>query len=203
MEQYLLFVLMSVLVVLSPGPGVILTLTNSLRYGVCESIGGIAGIALGTLIVAIISVTGLGLILAASALAFSILKYAGAAYLIYLGIKMWRSKPDDLSRIAPRKQGKKIRFAEGLSTQLLNPKAIFFFLSVFPQFIDNTQNYQIQFFTLVLTYCAVLALIHTLYAVLASKAKMLFSSGKYSKAVNRTGGSVFIFFGISLAASKS
>ncbi len=203
MEHYLLFLLMASLAVLSPGPGVMLTLTNSLRYGISQSLGGIAGISLGALIVALISATGLGLVLAASAVAFSILKFAGAAYLIFLGIKMWLSKPVPVNDYPPQKHGIKIRFIEGLSTQLLNPKAIFFFLSVFPQFIDSSVRYEPQFILLVLTYCVLIAIIHFLYALTAGKAKKWISSKRGARIVNRTGGTAFIFFGISLAVSKS
>lgn len=189
--------------VLSPGPGVMLTLTNSLRYGVYESLGGIAGISFGALVVAAISATGLGLILAASAMAYTILKYAGAAYLIWLGIKMWRSKPAGTKELIKRKPGIKIRFIEGFSTQLLNPKAIFFFMSVFPQFIDSSAKYEPQFILLTVTYALLVAAIHTIYSVTANRVKKWITTPKGEKIINQTGGSIFIFFGISLAASKN
>ena len=93
METYLLFVIIAAITVLSPGPGVILTLSNAIRFGFSGAVGGILGIAVGTLIVAIISATGVGVILATSVMIFTIMKYIGAAYLIYLGIKLWRSPP--------------------------------------------------------------------------------------------------------------
>ncbi|WHI49723.1 LysE family transporter [Microbulbifer sp. MLAF003] len=78
MESYILFFIIAVATILSPGPGVILTLTNAIRYGTSGAIGGILGIAFGTFIVAGVSATSLGVILATSAVAFSIMKYIGA-----------------------------------------------------------------------------------------------------------------------------
>ena len=93
MKLYPVFLLMAFVTVLIPGPGVVMTLTNSLRYGFRGTFGGILGIAFGAFVVAAISSTSLGVILATSALAFTVLKFIGAAYLIYLGIKFWRSPP--------------------------------------------------------------------------------------------------------------
>ncbi len=81
MTLYPVFLLVAATTVLSPGPGVVMTLTNSLRYGFRGTLGGILGIAAGALAVAALSATGLGVLLATSAMAFTILKYAGAAYL--------------------------------------------------------------------------------------------------------------------------
>ncbi len=91
MEQYLLYVLIALVTVASPGPGVILTLSNAIRYGVKPAMLGVLGIALGIFIISVISATSLGVLLATSAFAFTLLKYVGAVYLVYLGIKLWRS----------------------------------------------------------------------------------------------------------------
>jgi len=88
MSGYLLFSIIAIATILSPGPGVLLTLTNSLRYGVSGAVGGILGISFGAFIIAGISATSIGVLLATSVIAFSIIKFIGAAYLIYLGIKL-------------------------------------------------------------------------------------------------------------------
>ena len=125
MKLYLVFLLMATVTVLSPGPGVVMTLTNSLRYGLKGTFGGILGISFGALVVAGISATSLGVLLAASALAFNVMKYIGAAYLIYLGIRLWRAPPFTFSEQTTQDAGFFKRFLEGLSMQLTNPKAIF------------------------------------------------------------------------------
>ncbi|WPX18984.1 LysE family translocator [Pseudomonas sp. 10S4] len=130
MASYGLFLILATLTVLSPGPGVVLTISNALRHGWAGSLPGICGIALGAFIVAGISASGAGLILATSATAFTVLKYAGALYLLYLGIKMWRTQRfiPELSVTSSRPWR---RFVEALSIQLLNPKAGFFFWRCF------------------------------------------------------------------------
>lgn len=91
MQLYAMFFFMATLTVLTPGPGVVMTLTNTLRYGLRRAAGGILGIAAGTLLVATLSATGLGILLATSAVAFTLMKLLGAAYLIYLGLRLWHS----------------------------------------------------------------------------------------------------------------
>ena len=164
MENYFLFLIVAVVTVLSPGPGVILTLTNTIRFGVSGAAGGIFGIAFGTFIVAGISATSLGVVLATSTIAFSVIKYIGATYLIYLGLKLWRSAPPKMDTNKTATRSRNLQFVEGLTLQLTNPKAIFFFLSVFPQFIDFTDKYSDQFMLLVVTYGCLVVAIHFLYA---------------------------------------
>ena len=105
------------------------------------------GIALGILLIAIISASSLGVLLATSALAFSILKYTGAAYLFYLGIKLWRSPimrfEGDIGSDKFEDPQYLLRFKEGFLVSLLNPKPIFFFMSLFPQFISKATYYNL------------------------------------------------------------
>lgn len=91
LRLYLLFLLMATATVLSPAPGVVMTLTNSLRYEMQGTFSGILGISFGAMIVTGVSATSVGFLLAASAPAFTILKLVGAAYLIYLGIRLWHA----------------------------------------------------------------------------------------------------------------
>ncbi|MCK5917062.1 MAG: LysE family translocator [Cocleimonas sp.] len=132
MDNYLLYLLISAITVASPGPGVILTLSNIIRYNFIAAMSGILGITAGIFIIALISVTSLGVILATSALAFSIMKIIGAAYLIYLGIKLWRA-PVTRMELGTEKQILSLRthFVEGFTVSLLNPKAIFFLCHCF------------------------------------------------------------------------
>lgn len=202
MNLYLLFLLMAAATVLSPGPGVVMTLTNALRYGMRGTVGGILGIAFGALVVAAISATSVGVLLAASATAFTVLKWIGAAYLVYLGLRLWRSPPFRFADQPAHEAGLARRFVEGLSLQLTNPKAIFFFLSVFPQFIDPAKNYTAQFAALVLTYSTLVVVIHCLYAVFARRAKRWLTSERGGRLVNRAAGATFMFFGAALATAK-
>jgi len=201
MDQYLLFFIIAVITIMSPGPGVVLTLSNTVRYGFTHALSSILGIACGTFIIAGISATSLGVILATSSIAFTVIKYIGAAYLLYLGIKLWRAPAVDLAvrlKKSPQQQMQK-RFFEGLLMQLSNPKAVFFFIAVFPQFIDLKHHYSIQFLLLVSTYSILVISIHIIYALLAARAQYWLASPTGSRVVNRLSATAFMGFGIGLA----
>ena len=199
---YPVFLLVAATTVLSPGPGVVMTLTNALRHGFRGTFGGILGISAGAFAVATLSATGLGVLLATSAAAFTVMKYVGATYLVYLGIRLWRSPavPIVPGPAAPAGFGR--RFLEGLSLQLTNPKAIFFFLSVFPQFLDHTRPMAPQFAVLVLTYSTLVVVIHSGYALSAQRARSWLGSERGGRTMNRFGGATFVFFGAALATAK-
>ena len=201
MKLYSVFLLVASVTVLSPGPGVVMSLTNALRYGLRGTFGGILGIAFGALVVAGISATSVGVLLATSALAFTVLKLVGATYLLYLGVRLWRAPPFRFADQPAHAATFGRRFLEGLSLQLTNPKAIFFFLSVFPQFIDPQANYSIQFAALVLTYSGLVVVIHCAYALFARRAKHWLSSERGGNALNRTASATFVVFGATLAVA--
>lgn len=201
MHTYGLFLLFATLTILSPGPGVLLTLSNALRHGWTGALPGILGIASGAFVVASISATSVGLILSTSAQAFSVLKYAGAAYLLYLGYKSWRS--DRFStRLHTPPSSPGYRYLEAASIQFLNPKAVFFFLAVFPQFIDPAAHYYSQFFKLVASYGAVVILVHTSYALLANAARGWLSSPKGAWLTAKISGVTFAGFGVLMASTS-
>ncbi|TFW09453.1 LysE family translocator [Oxalobacteraceae bacterium OM1] len=201
-KLYPAFLLMATAAICSPGPGVVLTLTNSLQYGAKGALGGIVGVACGTLVVAGVAATSIGALLATSAAAFTAIKLIGAVYLAWLGVKLWRApglrvalrRPDDASFVK--------RIASGVSLQVTNPKAILFFLSVFPQFIDMSSRYLVQFSVLVGTYCMLLLVIHGAYALVARQAQAWLSSGNGGRILNRTGAVTFLLFAMALGTAK-
>ncbi|WLH10475.1 LysE family translocator [Pseudomonas hefeiensis] len=201
MASYGLFLILATLTVLSPGPGVVLTISNALRHGWSGSLPGIVGIASGAFIVAGICASSLGLILAASATAFTVLKYIGALYLLYLGIKMWRTQRfiPELNATSPRPWR---RFTEALSIQLLNPKAGFFFLAVFPQFIKPAGDYYSQFFLLVSSYSLLVVVVHSGYALMAQAARGWLSTNKGARLVGKLSGVTFLGFGVLMASAS-
>lgn len=201
MASYGLFLLLATLTILSPGPGVVLTLSNALRHGWSGALPGILGIALGAFVVAGISASSLGLVLAASATAFTLLKYLGALYLLYLGVKMWRTQGfiPELSTSASRPWR---RFVEALSIQLLNPKAGFFFLAVFPQFIQPEASYSRQFLVLVASYSLLVIAVHSAYALAANGARGWLSSRRGARIVGRLSGVTFLGFGVMMASAS-
>lgn len=202
MNLYLLFLLVAAATVASPGPGVMLSLDNALRLGWRGSLPGIAGVATGAAVVAGLSATSLGLLLAQSALAFTIIKLAGAAYLVWLGIKLWRAPAQAWTEGA----GKPVlsparRFLEGLMLQFTNPKAIAFFLSILPQFVDPARPAIAQLVLLVASYAGLVLLIHGLYAWAAQSVRQFLGSARGRRWFQRGSGLIFIGFGVALARS--
>ncbi len=196
----MVFVCMAVVTIMSPGPGVLKSLTNSLNYGVKSAVFGIGGLTCGVFLVALLSATGLGLILSASATAFNLIRLIGAGYLIYLGIKLWQTPGSALTQEALTTKNKQELFVEGILLQLSNPNALLFFLSVLPQFIDHSRAYVPQFLLLVLTFCVLLVLVHGSYAVLAHRAKRWLNC-RGGGLFNRAGGMLFIGLGVFLVLS--
>lgn len=201
MASYGLFLILATLTVLSPGPGVVLTLSNALRHGWSGALPGILGIALGAFIVAGLSASSVGLILATSAMAFTVLKYVGALYLLYLGVKMWRTQRF-ISELTVTATQPWRCFVEALSIQLLNPKAGFFFLAVFPQFIRAQDSYYSQFFILVSSYALLVVLVHTGYALVANGARGWLSTNRGARIVGKLSGVTFFCFGMLMASAS-
>ena len=202
MDNYLLYVGVAIATILLPGPAVMLTINNAIQRGVLKALAGIMGIALAILLIAVISATSLGIILASSVMAFTIVKVIGAAYLIYLGIKMWRTKTANQARLSTQEVSFLKCFGEGFLVSLSNPKAVIFFMSIFPQFINLSQEYRPQFILLAVTFSVLVMMVHTSYALFSSFAKSKLSSENGSVILNKVSGGVFVGFGIGLAVSS-
>lgn len=201
-DAFVLFVGLSAVNIVTPGPGVMLTLTNAVRHSWGDAFAGILGVASGTFLVASLSVIGVGAVLLASSFAFAVMKYAGAAYLIYLGIKMWRAPVRAFVELPTTRASLARRFAEGFVLQASNPNAILFFLALFPQFIDHSVHGLERGAVLVATYAAIVVAIHSVYAFGARRTRVWLSSAGGGRLVNRVSGTAFILSGVALAASS-
>lgn len=205
-STWLLFSGIALIAVISPGPAVLLSVTNSLKYGfrkaVVSSLGNIAGI----FIVSGAAALGLGAVLQTSILLFTILKVFGAVYLIYLGIRQWRSNHDVFEKSSETTKNSRVRrisFVQGVLVAISNPKAILFFTALFPQFIDLSKPFMIQFAILTTTFMLYSFILLVVYAMSAQSAKDWFT--KKSRAVwfNRISGTIFIAFGLGILRLKS
>lgn len=194
---------MSALTIASPGPGVVMTLTNSLRYGLKNAFPGILGLSAGIVFIAAISSMGLGVLISTSPLAFTILNFIGASYLIYLGVRIWITPPFQFGREQAHEANFTKRFLESFILQFTNPKALFFCISVFPQFINPEENFFLQFSILAATYALLLVAIHLVYASGAARAKNWLSSPHGGRILNALSGTMFILFGVLLAIMHS
>ncbi|QHE93389.1 LysE family translocator [Pandoraea fibrosis] len=144
---------------LIPGPAVLLTITRTVQGGRRAGVMTGMGIALGDLVHTLCAAVGLSAVLMTSALAFDVVKYVGAAYLIYLGIKALRERPSDPQLPAAPKVSPGRAFVQAVATEVLNPKTALFFLAFMPQFVHASEgNVFAQFLVLGLVFVAMSAL---------------------------------------------
>jgi threonine/homoserine/homoserine lactone efflux protein len=140
-SRFLVFLSAALILAITPGPGIFYVLARSLRGGRREGVLSAAGTFLGGLVHVGAAAFGLSAILAASAIAFETVRYAGAAYLIYLGSRMIRSRHEDMHDVDPPASASRSTFAQGVMTEVLNPKTALFFLSFIPQFVSVRQGH--------------------------------------------------------------
>ena len=202
MESYILYVCLAGATISLPGPAVMLTLNNSVQKGRKKALSGIFGIATAILFISAISATSLGVILTQSAFAFSLIKFFGAIYLLYLGVKTWRAKPSSEVTLGSSHHSYSRCFCEGFLVSISNPKAIVFFMSVFPQFIDASKDHTIQLLVMSVTFSCLVVLIHSGYSFIAHKAKNKLSTETNKLRMNKVSGGIFVGFAMGLASSS-
>lgn len=164
-EVWAAFVLASVLVLVIPGPTILLVCAQSLAHGMRGAWATVAGVALGDLVAITLALCGLGGLLAASAELFTMLKWGGAVYLLWMGVRMWRrhDTPQPLPP-APRRM-----FRDAFAVTVANPKSIGFFIAFLPQFLDAGRPWAPQAAILAATFVALAALNAFGYAILAAR----------------------------------
>jgi threonine/homoserine/homoserine lactone efflux protein len=197
---WLAFVAAATAMLLIPGPTIMLVIGQSLGGGARNALPLAAGVALGDLTAMTLSLAGLGALLAASAAAFTVLKWAGAAYLVYLGVKMWRA-PVTQQAAPPLPAGRAMRQAYVVTA--LNPKGIVFFVAFVPQFLDPARPFVGQAAILVATFVALAAANAAAYAVLAARLSGAVRRPGLRRALNRAGGAVLVGAGLTVALRRS
>jgi len=203
LSNWLLFCGVTLLVAFTPGPAVLLAVSNSMSVGPRRAMISSLGNATGLFMVSAAAMAGLGVVLSTSAHAFMVLKLAGAAYLIYLGIKQWRSQGSVFADLqgasaagSPRSSWR--LFGHGLTVALTNPKSILFFSALFPQFLTHDAPILTQFAVLTTTFAAGSVLAHGSYVLLARLLKKQFANPKRAQLFNRVSGGAFVLLGLSL-----
>jgi homoserine/homoserine lactone efflux protein len=203
LANWLVFCGVALVVTFSPGPGVLLAISNSLALGPRRAMLSSMGNAAGLIVISGVAMLGMGVVLATSAVAFMVLKLAGAGYLIYLGIKQWRSKASTFADLGDAPGASATRtpwrlFGQGLTVALTNPKAILFFSALFPQFITQDAPVFLQFVGLTATFVGCAILSHAFYVLLARVLKSQFRSQKRMRMFNYASGGVFVLLGLSM-----
>lgn len=201
-EWWFAYLITSVIVSLSPGAGAINSMTTSVNHGYRGAIAAIAGLQTGLMMLIILVGVGLGTLLSQSVLAFEILKWAGAAYLICLGIRQWRAAGTiELNTQAATLSRKKL-YQNGVLVNISNPKSIVFLAALFPQFIMPHQPQLMQYLILGITTVAADIIVMTGYAVLARQIAVFIKSPAQTRAMNKVFGSLFMLVGALLAFTR-
>jgi len=203
-DTWLAFCSIAFLAAAIPGPAILLVATNSLQYGFFRSLLAAAGNVTGLFVMSACSILGLSALVAVSATAFTLIKIAGAIYLCYLGVKLWRNgvaledvkKGEDKSFSAWR------LYSQGLLISLTNPKAIVFTSALFPQFVEVSQPLLPQFSLLVLTLMVCSLMCLATYSLLSQKLKSGSKSYLSGSRLGKVFGTTFITAGGALALSS-
>ncbi len=202
LDLWLAFVAAACLLLVVPGPTVALVLGYALGEGRRAALFIVAGVALGDLTAMTLSLLGVGALLAASATLFTILKWVGAAYLIFLGIRLWRAPAGDGAAAATTTRSGRRMFAHAYVVTALNPKSIAFFVAFVPQFMRPDLPYWPQAALLIATFVTLAAINALGYALLASRARHIIRRPAVQRWVNRSGGTVLIGAGVVTATLR-
>jgi threonine/homoserine/homoserine lactone efflux protein len=203
LESWLLYVVTVFFVSATPGPNMLLAMTHGIQYGLRRALVTSLGLMSGLGIIMAASSAGLGALLAASGEAFAIMKYAGAAYLIYLGVKVWRAEPQAVEALAAGGESRATPaalFRTGVFVSLSNPKAFVFFAALFPQFLDAGRPQAPQFLVLVATFVVIESAWQVIYAGGGAKLARWLNTESRLRLVNRLSGGAFIGAGLLLTA---
>lgn len=199
-EVWLAFVAASAVLLAIPGPTVLLVISYALGHERRTATATVAGVALGDFTAMTASMLGLGALLATSATLFTALKWIGAAYLVYLGLKLWRAPvasnegPAEAAS-APKERPLRI-FLHAYAVTALNPKSIIFFVAFLPQFLNHAEPLAFQMIVFEATFLVLATANATVYGLLASLARQTIRKPRVQRLVNRTGGSLMIGAGL-------
>lgn len=206
LQTWWLFVLMTFVVSATPGPNMLLVLSNSARFGLRAATASMMGCMTALLAMMSISAAGLGALLQMFPAVFDALRLAGAAYLAYLGIKSWRAPVHDHAVDAPRlpdpSMNQSALFRQGMMVAASNPKAILFAVAFLPQFI-NPENAQLPQFGILLSTFAVIEISwYFIYAISGKSLAVYLQRASVLRVFNRATGGAFVGFAAMMAAVR-
>jgi len=199
LDTWLAFLAATAVMLAIPGPTILLVIGQSLGAGRRAALPLVAGVAFGDLTAMTLSLAGLGALLAASATLFAVLKYAGAAYLVWLGLRLWRAPVEAgaAAPVAPRRA-----FRNAYLATALNPKSIAFFVAFVPLFLDPVRPFLPQAVVLVASFVTLAAANAAIYALLAARLSGAVRRPGVRRAFNRGGGALLMGAGVATAAMR-
>jgi threonine/homoserine/homoserine lactone efflux protein len=209
-HHYWLFIATAIVLIITPGQDTFFILGRSLSGGRGAGIAAALGVSAGTVIHTVLAALGLSALLATSPYAFMAVKLAGAAYLIYIGVRALLTRASGMPGENGHAQGQAgnhqhwAAFRQGILTNLLNPKVALFFLALLPQFIDAASSFKVAaFVALGLSFVAMGVVWCVMLAIAAAKLRGVFlRRPSMASVLNRVAGAVFIGLGLKLATSR-
>ncbi|MBB3178547.1 LysE family translocator [Variovorax sp. Sphag1AA] len=197
LHTWLIYLAAAIGLSLSPGPNGLLALTHGALHGRRKTLYTISGGALGFVIVIALSMFGIGALLKASLTWLTVMKWLGGAYLVWLGIQVWRAPPIGIETSAPvESRSGRSMFGQGALSALTNPKGILFFAAFLPQFIDPTHSLWVQFLIMAGTFAAIEIATELLIASMAHRISPWLR--KVGRRFNQACGGVFVAIGVAL-----
>lgn len=202
-DVWITLLLASIAISVSPGAGAVVSMNYGIKYGLKKSYAAIGGLQAGLLIQTFVVVIGLGAIIAQSVTIFTIIKWIGVAYLVYMGLSKIFEKVelveegDHLKSYSAKKA-----FATSTFINLTNPKATVFLVAFIPQFLNPNESLWIQFAIIASTLCIVDIFVMTGYSTMASKLKFLIKDVKAMKIQNRITGGFLILAALFMSTAK-
>lgn len=203
-ETWLGFFVTAWAISLSPGAGAVAAMTSGMRYGLRHGYWTTIGLQLGILLQLTVVAAGLGALLAASQMAFESVRWAGVAYLLWLGIQQWRAATAGAPLIQDdaRATTRLAQVISGLLVNTSNPKAVVFMLAVVPQFIDVERPLAAQYLVIAATLVAVDVVVMSGYTGLAARMLRLLREPRHVRMLNRAFGILFVVVAIALASFR-
>lgn len=196
-ELWLAFVAASAVLLIIPGPTILTVISYSMAHGRRANVPLVAAVALGDSTALVVSLLGLGALLATSAFWFTVVKWCGGLYLLYLGVKLLRAGISPVQLAAHSVPGSPWRlFSNTYLVTALNPKGIVFFVAFLPQFVNASAGVTQQLWILAVTFVTMATLNATLYAVFAASAGKLLASPRRQRHFNLAGGALLSVAGV-------
>jgi homoserine/homoserine lactone efflux protein len=201
LNTWLIYLVAAIGLSLTPGPNSLLVLTHGALHGHRRTLYTVAGGALGFLALIALSMLGIGALLKASAGALTVLKVLGGAYLVWLGIQLWRAPPIRLASdpSAPDVPDRAL-FRQGLLTAISNPKALLFYGAFLPQFIDPARDLLVQFVVMAAVFVLVEIIVEYALALLAHRVRSALE--RMGRSFNRLCGGMFVAMGVALPITR-
>lgn len=209
MNEIWMFTVVALLIVMVPGVDSLLVLKNTITYGKGAGMLTMVGIIVALIVWTTLAVLGLATVISKSIIVFMFIKYAGAVYLVYLGIQSWRAKAQNMKLVEQSevtkgrfKSNKLNCFTQGVTTDLLNPKTLLLYVTLMPQFINPSDSVNLQLILLAAILMAISIIWLTAIVAIINLIRNWFLQEKIQQLFNKLTGVILIGLGIKIATEK-